>query len=295
MRSTLGQLTVRRINEGDGALPLSMALPQASTEDMAALKAWYWSDELALDPAAAMFKLIVRSYVLQVDGLNIMIDTCNGNDKVRSVPFANNLQTPYLRDLAAQGLKPEDIHLVLCTHLHADHVGWNTRLENGRWVPTFPNARYVIGRRDYEFFSKQTHEAFHREAYVDSVLPIVEAGRAELVESSHCVHRQIGDGVWLEDAAGHSPGCCIVNAQRGGPRAVFSGDVFHHPLQLVRPDIPFFADEDPVKAMLTRQQLFERHADSDTVFFPTHFPEAPAGRIRRAARHYRYEFLEPRR
>jgi glyoxylase-like metal-dependent hydrolase (beta-lactamase superfamily II) len=292
MHKTLGQLQVRRINEGDGALPMQMALPQLATADLSALKRWYWSDELTLDPVTAQFKLIVRSYLLQVDGLNILVDSCNGNDKTRSVPFANNLQTPWLRDFAALGVSPEQIHLVLCTHLHADHVGWNTRLDNGRWVPTFPNARYVFTQRDYDYFSKQTHEAFHREAYEDSVLPIIAAGRAQLVDGDHLVHRQIEDGVWLESAAGHSPGCCVVHAQRGGTRAIFSGDVFHHPVQLVRPDMPFFADENPAQASATRQRLLAQHADSDHVFFPTHFPEQPAGHVRRDGTGYRYQFLE---
>jgi glyoxylase-like metal-dependent hydrolase (beta-lactamase superfamily II) len=290
----LGQLRVRNIDEGDGALPFSMAMPQISAADFAALKAWYWSEELATDPAAAQFKLIVRSYVLQVGGLNVMVDTCNGNDKQRSVPFANQLQKPYLADLAALGLQPEDIHLVLCTHLHADHVGWNTRLDNGHWVPTFPNARYVFSRQDYEYFKEQTHEAFHREAYLDSVLPVIAAGRAQLVETNHKVYGEIEDGIWLEAAPGHSPGCCVVHARRGAQQAVFSGDVFHHPIQLVRPDIPFFADHDPAAASVTRQRLLERHADGESVFFPAHFPDSPAGKVRRAAQGYRYDFLQQR-
>ena len=287
----LGSMAVHRIREGDGALPMGMVLPDISAQDLAELKGWYWSDELSLDPAAAGFKLVVRSYVLQVDGLNILIDSCNGNDKHRSVPFAHQLKTDYLGALARAGLRPSDINLVLCTHLHADHVGWNTRLENGQWVPTFPNARYVFSRRDYEFFSTQTHEAFHREAYLDSVLPVVDAGLADIVESNFCVHREIEDGVWLEDASGHSPGCCVVNARRGGALAVFTGDVFHHPIQLVRPDAQFFADEDAAKASATRQRLLAQYAQSDATVFPAHFPDDPAGRVRRAARHFRYEFL----
>jgi glyoxylase-like metal-dependent hydrolase (beta-lactamase superfamily II) len=175
-----------------------------------------------------------------------------------------------------------------------DHVGWNTRLENGQWVPTFPNARYVFGRRDYEFFSKQTHEAHHREAYLDSIMPIVDAGLADIVESDHCVHREIEDGVWLQDATGHSAGCVVVNAQRGGMQAAFAGDVVHHPIQMVRPDTPFFADEDPALACVTRERLFNQWADSGAVVYPAHFPDEPAGRIHRVRGHFRYEFLNPR-
>jgi glyoxylase-like metal-dependent hydrolase (beta-lactamase superfamily II) len=291
MDITLGQLRIRKINEGDGALPFSMAMPQVTAADFEALKAWYWSEELSTDVAAAQFKLMVRSYVLQVGGLNVLVDTCNGNDKQRSVPFANQLQTPYLKLLRDLGLRPEDIHVVLCTHLHADHVGWNTRLDNGRWVPTFPNARYVFTRQDYDYFCQQTHEDFHRAAYLDSVLPVIEAGCAQLVDTNHKVLGEIEDGIWLEAAPGHSPGCCVVHAKRGAQQAAFSGDVFHHPIQLVRPDLPFFADHDPAEASTTRQRLLETHADLETIFFPTHFPDSPAGKLRRAGKGYRYEFL----
>jgi glyoxylase-like metal-dependent hydrolase (beta-lactamase superfamily II) len=288
----IGNLTVREVIEGEGALPMTMALPGVTREDLASLRKWHWSEELSADPAEAHFKLAVRSYVLQVDGLNILIDACNGNDKQRSIPLAHNLQTAYLQRLAQAGLKPADIHLVLCTHLHADHVGWNTRLENGRWVPTFSNARYMLSRRDYEFYSKQMHEPFHREAYLDSVLPVVEAGLADIVESDATVHREIEDGVWLEDAAGHSPGSCIVNARRNGSLAVFTGDAFHHPVQLVRPDLHMFADEDPVRAAAVRRRLLDRYADSDTVFFPAHFCGDPAGHVRRTeGGHFRYEVM----
>ena len=230
--------------------------------------------------------------MLQLDGLNVLIDTCCGNDKQRSVPWADRLQTEWLLNLARAGLEPADIHLVLCTHLHADHVGWNTRLENGRWVPTFPRARYVFSRKDYEFFSRQTQEAHTREAYIDSVLPVVEAGLADIVESNHCVQREIEDGIWLEDAAGHSPGSVVVHAQRGGSPAVFTGDVIHHPIQLVRPDIAFFADESPAEACATRQRLLAQYADSGAVLFPAHFSDPPSGRVHRAQRYFFYEFLQ---
>jgi glyoxylase-like metal-dependent hydrolase (beta-lactamase superfamily II) len=292
MSRYLGKLQVKTVREGDGEMPMQAALPGVAGADLAELQPWYWSKELALQPEAAMFHIEVRSYVLQADGLNVLIDTCCGNDKQRSVAWADRLQTEWPLNLARAGFEPADIHLVLCTHLHADHVGWNTRLENGRWVPTFPNARYVFSRRDFEFFGRQTREAHNREAYIDSVLPVVEAGLADIVESNHCVHREIEDGIWLEDAAGHSPGNVVVNARRGGSRVVFTGDVIHHPIQLVRPDIAFFADESPAEACATRQRLLAQCADDGAVLLPAHFPDPPAGRVRRAKRNYRYDFLE---
>lgn len=291
MRRYLGQLEVKSVHEGEGLIPMQFAVPGVNGEDLSALKAWYWSDELSMDPQAAIFRIEVRSYLLNIDGLNVLIDTCCGNDKERSVPWAHRLQTNWLQNLVAAGCDADDVHLVLCTHLHADHVGWNTRLEDGRWVPTFPNARYVFSRKDYEFFGRQSREAHNREAYADSVLPVVEAGLADIVDSDACVHREIEDGIWLEDAAGHSPGSVVVNAQRGGSRAVFTGDIVHHPIQLVRPDIPFFADEDPPEACATRQRLLARCVDNGAVLYPAHFPDPPAGRVRRASRHFSYSFL----
>jgi glyoxylase-like metal-dependent hydrolase (beta-lactamase superfamily II) len=285
------RLDVKSVHEGEGSMPMQFAVPGVTAEDLAALKPWFWSEELSLDPQAAIFRIQVRSYLLKIDGLNVLVDSCCGNDKERSVPWAHRLQTRWLENLMSAGCDPLDIDLVLCTHLHADHVGWNTRLQDGRWVPTFPNARYVFSRRDYEFFANQTHEAHNREAYLDSVLPVIDAGQADIVESTHCVHREIEDGIWLEDAAGHSPGSVVVNARRGGSRAVFVGDALHHPIQLVRPDIPFFADEAPAEACATRQRLLEQCADNNAVLFPAHFPESPVGQVRRANRYFAYDFL----
>jgi len=265
----LGKLRVERIEETHAVIPVTLGLRE-----------WYWDEALAPEPAQAGLRISVHSYVLRVDGRNILIDTCQGNDKPRSFAPADHLRLPYLANFAAAGLSPEDIDLVLCTHLHADHVGWNTRLANGRWVPTFPNARYVFGRRDIEMHRAAGHMDWHREAFADSVVPILDAGLADIVEGHEPVHLEIGDGVWLEDASGHSPGNYCVHAQRGGDRAIFSGDCFHHPVQVQRPDLRFFADEDPAAASATRQRLLRGHADRGSVFFPAHFTGRTAGYVR---------------
>jgi glyoxylase-like metal-dependent hydrolase (beta-lactamase superfamily II) len=289
---TLGRLNIARVYEGDGVIPLSVALPTIDAQDLARLKSWYWDPDLADAPGDANVRISVHSFVLQVDGRNILVDTCCGNGKQRSLAPVSNLQTPYIENLARAGMRPEDIHLVMCTHLHFDHVGWNTRQQNGRWVPTFPNARYLFGRRDLDFFRTQQHEATHREAFDDSVAPILDAGLAEIVEPDTRIHREIGDGIWLEDVSGHSPGNLCVIAECGAGRAIFSGDCFHHPIQLVRPDAKFFADEDPEKASATRRRLLERNADTEAIFFPAHFTGATAGRIvRDRAGSFRFRFL----
>src|ERR1700691_3435395 len=280
------RISIHRIVDLDlFAIPLETIFPDGR---IAALNPF--AEALAdrhVDFAAGKVLLTIQSHLLRFGGKTVLIDTCVGEHKARPLrpEWHERSAATYLANLAAAGCAPQDIDIVMCTHLHADHVGWNTRLESGRWVPTFPNARYVFSRKDFEFFGRQTREAHNREAYIDSVLPVVDAGLADIVDSSDCVHREIGDGIWLEDAAGHSPGSVVVNAQRGGSRAAFMGDIIHHPIQLVRPDIPFFADEEPSEACATRQRLLAQCADNESVLYPAHFPDPAAGRVHRA-KHY---------
>lgn len=288
----LGDLSVDKVFECDGGMPMAFSLPQVTTEDLARLGTWYWDETLDPDPASAMFTLSTHSYVLRIAGKVIVVDTCQGNGKHRTVPLAHMLDTAYLDNLAKAGVRPEEVDYVMCTHLHADHVGWNTRLVDGHWVPTFPNARYVMGRRDHAFFSGQTHEAFHREAYDDSILPVIRAGQAEIVDEDSAILGAAGDGVWLEPAFGHSAGSCLIHARAGGPQAVFSGDTFHHPVQLVRPDYPFFFDHDGPAAVAVRKALLDRVADTDTVVFPAHFRKSSAGRVQRDGAGFRFVFVD---
>ena len=285
-------MSVHKVPEMEVPVPLAMMIPDATTDDIEHLKRWYRMEDLSAPREDLLITLSLHSYVLKVGGQTILVDTCNGNDKTRSVPFADHLQTDYLKHLVAAGVTPEDVDVVMCTHLHCDHVGWNTKLEDGRWVPTFPNARYVFSKADYEHFVQEDAEPLHREAFVDSVLPIVEAGRADLVEQSHVLMQDIGDGVWIEDAAGHSPGCVLLRAGKGDEQFVFSGDVFHHPIQLVRPQLASFADFDPVKASAVRQRLCEEVTGTPTIVLPAHFCGASAGMIRTDGSGYKFEFVD---
>jgi len=288
----LGRMQVDKLFEMEGGLPLGMFLPDVTAADLTALARWHVDSDLGTEPDHAMFMLSMHSFVIRIDGFNVLVDACNGNHKQRSVPNVHRLETPYLANLAALGLRPEDIHAVLCTHLHFDHVGWNTRLENGRWVPTFPNARYVFSAQDYAHWSTQEEEAVHREAFEDSVLPVVATGQAEILDigGETAVHHEIGDGIWLEPAFGHSPGCCLVHARAGGAPALFWGDVIHHPLQLVRPEIAV-VDHDPAQALAVRRAVLECTADSDTMCFPAHFRGSSAGHVRRDGDAYRFAFV----
>ena len=240
---TLGRLTVRKLFEMESGPPMSLIVPGITAPISAPRHLVQRRDDRAT--AQSAFMMSMHSYVLQVDGLTVLVDACNGDHKHRSIPDVDRVETPFLANLAALDLTTDDIDLVLCTHLHFDHVGWNTRLENGKWVPTFANARYLFSRSDFEHFGKQELEDDHLRAFRDSVLPVYDAGRAELVEANIAVHREIGAGVWLEPAFGHSPGNFSVLAESGGERAIFWGDVVHHPVQMIRPELLMPFDSDP--------------------------------------------------
>src|SRR5580658_298321 len=219
----IGSLEVHKVLELEQPAPMTMAFPDLRAEDLQQLSAWYTDRYLTADPQTSQINLSIHSFVVRCRGRNILIDACNGNDKQRTIPCAHKLQTPYLERLAAAGFRPADIHLVLCTHLHGDHVGWNTQLRNGRWVPTFPNARYVFTRPDVEHFGGGDAEPFHVEAYVDSVLPIIEADQAHIVETEQSIYAELDEGIWLSPAPGHSPGSCLIHARSANAYGIFSG------------------------------------------------------------------------
>lgn len=181
------------------------------------------------------------------------------------------------------GVAPEDVDFVMCTHLHVDHVGWNTRLIDGRWVPTFPNARYLFGRRELEHWQSVAaavpEAPVNHGSYQDSVLPVVEAGQAVLVDDGHT----LDDGIWVEDAPGHTPGNTMVRLKSADANAVLTGDTIQHPLQLARPDWSSAFCDDPAQSRESRTRLIEGAADTDTLVLTGHFPDPVAGRIVSAA------------
>lgn len=290
----LGRMTIHKIFEMESPTPMTMNLPGVTSADLQRLMTWYdpGDGELTADPDTAQMTFSVHSFVIEVDGQTILVDTCDGNHKNRMVPAVHQLDTDYLGNLRRAGFDPADIDLVMCTHLHFDHVGWNTRLENGKWVPTFRNAKYLFGRRDYEYFqANPAGEEPHFESFADSIVPVMEAGQGIIVDENHVAHRAIGDGVWLEPAFGHSPGCCTVHGQAGGAEAIFWGDVIHHPVQMLRFDLPFAFDADAPMASATRQRVMKRAAEEELMCFPAHFRLTSAGRVKHDGDAYRYEWV----
>jgi len=236
-----------------------------------------WMAPTYMEPETDHLVIVHQSYLIRLPGLTVLVDTCIGEDKDRPGLLAFHRQKmPMVRNLRAAGIKPEDIDLVLCTHLHVDHIGWNTKLENGRWVPTFANARYLFGQAEFDYWQDQHDKVgWMAGGFEDSVLPIIEAGKADLVAADH----QIGDGLRLEPMPGHTPGLVCLNLESDGEQAAFCGDVMHHPLQVPEPQLSSLFCADPAQSAVTRRSFIERHADTPTLILPTHFAGQSVGHI----------------
>jgi glyoxylase-like metal-dependent hydrolase (beta-lactamase superfamily II) len=224
--------------------------------------------------------LCVQSYLVRTPHHNILVDSCVGNHKQRPArPMWNMIESDrYEKNLAAAGVNVNDIDYVMCTHLHVDHVGWNTRLENGRWVPTFPKAKYLFADRELAFWTERNKEDPSKCPWmVDSVLPIVEAKRHEMVKSDHVLN----DLVRLIPTPGHTIDHFSVQVGKSGQDAVITGDMIHSPLQARYPEMGMFADYDSAQSGRTRRDLFGRLCDSPTMMCMAHFPSPSIGRIKR--------------
>ncbi len=214
----------------------------------------------------------IHCVVIDVGEHRIAVDTCIGNDKQRQNPGWANLQGPFLDDLASAGYPPESITHVVCTHLHVDHVGWNTRLVDGEWVPTFPNARYLFVQNEYEHW-ENGEELFGDDVFGDSVAPIRAAGLADLVAADHRVSAEIS----FQPTPGHTPGHVSVVIESEGERAIVTGDMAHNPLQIADPDLSSMFDTDQDAARTTRRAVFPEWADGSTLIIGTHFGTPTAG------------------
>jgi glyoxylase-like metal-dependent hydrolase (beta-lactamase superfamily II) len=272
-----GDLTIQRIIEQETTfLPALEMLPTLTPELLAENRGWMQAAK-ALD-ANDVLVLCFQSYVVKTPHHTILIDSCIGNDKPRPNRPKWNMKSDdtYMRGLAAAGISIGDIDYVMCTHLHVDHVGWNTRLDNGRWVPTFPKAKYVFAKTEFDYWS-ETHAKTPVPAIGDSVMPIVEAKRHEVVGDEHA----IGDHVRILPTPGHTPGHSAFRLGRGKDDAVFSGDLVHSPIQALYPEMSMRFDVDPAAAAKTRRSFFERYCDTDTLCCTAHFPSPSVGRIKR--------------
>ncbi|MGD9943164.1 MAG: MBL fold metallo-hydrolase [Burkholderiaceae bacterium] len=286
---TVGDIRVTRIEES--VAPSGWTPEQFLKQfDLAVFRSYL--PEMPGQYSEALHRLIssIHSWVIRIGDRVILVDACCGNQKPRPwMARFDRLDTPYLERLRAAGIEPEDVDTVLCTHLHADHVGWNTRLQNGRWVPTFPNARYLFSDLDDARFNPERNERIEASRaiiYNDSVLPIVRAGQACLVHGS-C---SLGRGMLIEPAPGHTPGHVSLKIENGGQTGVFCGDVLHHVIQVFLPDWSSSFCEDPAAAVRSRRRLLDYCADTRGLLFPTHFAAPYAVRVDRRGTDFRARF-----
>jgi glyoxylase-like metal-dependent hydrolase (beta-lactamase superfamily II) len=263
--------------EGPGYEPTHF-FPDATLEGFEREMGWllphFWNAQ------AGTYQRAIQSFVVRTPHHTVLVDSCVGHEKDRpSTPAWHRLRSRWLDRLAALGVQPEAVDYVLCTHLHADHVGWNTRMENGRWAPTFPNARYVFHRDEVAWW--ETHGSVDAGpgsedgCFEDSVLPVIEAGQAALVDNDFA----IDDIFTLQPTPGHSPGHVCIDVRAAGRHAVLAGDAVHHPIQIARPEWNSRFCVDPARARATREAFVERHADRDVLILPAHFASPTAGRI----------------
>lgn len=279
-RWQIGGVRITRVVEIEGAFDGEWVLGEAVPENVKK-EAWL-RPRFANDEGKLLMS--IHALVIESEGKRIVVDTCVGNDKKRRVPGWNDLHGPFLRDLAEAGFPRESIDFVLCTHLHVDHVGWNTMLEHGRWVPTFPKARYLFGRKEWDFWSAEAETEFG-DPIGDSVRPVVEAGRVDLVGSDHAITGEVR----LESTPGHTPGHVSVRIASGGREAIITGDVMHHPVQCARPEWASNFDSDAEAARRTRRAFLERTADRPILIIGTHFATPTAGHVVRAGGAWRFE------
>jgi glyoxylase-like metal-dependent hydrolase (beta-lactamase superfamily II) len=278
MQWKIGKVKITKVVELETIGSTRFILPLASKEEICKLP--WLIPHFATEEGR--LKMSIHSLVVETPKRRIVVDTGLGNDKQgRGIPTWNNRNGPFLETLTAAGFPPDSIDTVLCTHLHVDHVGWNTRLAGGQWVPTFANARYVFGRIEYEHWRDHSEEPSQVAVFNDSVKPIVDAGKADLIASD----ARLTDEITMIPTPGHSPGHMSVHIVSDGEEGLLTGDVAHHPCQMAHLDWSSTADSDPVQSAATRRQLFSRFADRPVLVIGGHYD---GGRIKRDAEAFKF-------
>ena len=281
-RWTIGKVSITKLPEIEIVIPYNADapfLPDATPEALARIDG-VCPNYITHDGA---LRMSFHALLVDAPGLRLVVDTCIGNDRAREYLCEEPLQTGFLEDLTAVGWPPDSVDAVLCTHMHVDHVGWNTRLENGAWVPTFPNATYFFSRKEFEHFRSLAGPE-HEIVAADSIDPVVDAGLAEYVDSDHRFTNEVS----LIPTPGHTPGHVSVLIDSDGARAVISGDTMHNPCQLPRPYWTAVVDDDPARAVATRLSLLENLVAGKDLLIGTHFTSPTAGRVIREGGAFRF-------
>jgi glyoxylase-like metal-dependent hydrolase (beta-lactamase superfamily II) len=267
----LGEIAVQRIVEHE--IPVyhpSDFWDEATAEAVEPYREWL--EPKALCPETGLMVMPVQSYLVQTRHHCILIDTCCGYRKSYAEPaeWHQRGNANWLNNLGKAGVLPEDVDFVFCTHLHSDHCGWNTRLLDGRWVPTFPNARYVFARDEY-----LATEAENSKIFVENMLPVMDAKQAILVDMDYA----LDDEIWLEPTPGHSAGHVAIHLRSGRHQAAMCGDLIHSPLQLAEPGWTPRFDYDQAASTRTRKTFLNKHCGSNTLILTAHFPSPSVGHV----------------
>jgi glyoxylase-like metal-dependent hydrolase (beta-lactamase superfamily II) len=279
---TIGDVRVTRIVELEMSSGGKFLFDEATPE---AIRAIDWLQPHFAEPDGRV-KMSIHALVVETPSKRIVVDTCIGNDKPRNIPAWSNMQTRFLGDMTAAGFPPESIDVVLCTHLHVDHVGWNTKLVDGAWVPTFPNARYLLGKAEFEYWKAGPEDgAADGQIFADSVQPVWDAGLVELVSPDH----QVCPEVRLVPTPGHTIDHVSVGISSKGHEAIITGDFVHHPCQMAHTGWASHFDYDKSQSSRTRVRMFEDFARDRTLVIGTHFAAPTAGRVVKDGDAFRFE------
>jgi glyoxylase-like metal-dependent hydrolase (beta-lactamase superfamily II) len=277
-RYRVGDATITCVveSQNDG-IPARFFFPEASDE--AVLRHPWVVPEFA--DARGRIVMRVQAFVVEVGARVVVVDPCVGNGKTRTLPFWNDQSWPFLERFADAGFAPERVDTVVHTHLHADHVGWDTRRQDGAWVPTFARARHLYTARELDWCKSASPDPA---VYEDSIAPIFAAGLADVVEED----ADLGAGLRLESTTGHTPGHVSLWVESRGERALLTGDFLHHPVQCAEPHWAEVGDEDADLARATRRRMFELAAATGALVLGTHFASRPGGRIRAEGAAWRF-------
>lgn len=269
----VGEATITKVTEMEQAWPGTAIIEQATAE---AVLDHDWVLGPFADPETGRFRLSFHAFCIEIGDEKIVVDTCAGNDKIRpNFEGLAGLKTDFLDNMIDAGFGPDDVTAVVCTHLHVDHVGWNTHLVGDEWKATFPKARYLFGETEWDHW--RVEPQVYGDVVGDSIQPCIDAGLAELVSSDF----RLNDLLWLEPTPGHTPGHHSVRISSNGHDAVITGDLAHHPLQFEHPEWSSDPDVDKALAIETRRRFAEQYCDDHTVVLGTHFGGPSCGHLRR--------------
>lgn len=284
----VGAVKVTRVVELEIPVPYSARRPMIAEATPEALRQVPWLYPDFVNDQDQLL-LSIHALLVEAPGLRLVVDTCIGNDRPRAITGGQPLATKFLEAMAEAGWTRESVDAVICTHLHVDHVGWNTMLVDGAWVPTFPNARYLLGRVEFEHWSGEAGEE-NQAILDDSVRPVIKAGLAEFVEMDH----RLSPEVRLTPTTGHTPGHVSVVIESEGQTAVITGDMSHHPCQMAHPHWSPSFDSDPKASAATRARMFAEWADKPILVIGTHYAAPTAGHVKRDGEAFRFDGFKPR-